>query len=226
MSQIKLRGITEKKDNDEIQIENKSKIRENSGNVLPNTWENDLWIQNRIKLNTKLKELLYFFSIESPSVPGKASSKQFTNLYEIWGETCFGPSKDSLKSHLSKFLIKGLLDNTEGIAQNSNDILDRINSFNLGPLDLNSLSSIDMSSRVVMVDSQKNQYLSLFRHIRNSISHGSFRFFKSKQNMYYVFQDVDSRGNVSARGIIDIEILISWKRIILKEHLSTNIKQK
>lgn len=156
--------------------------------------------------------MIYFYLIESPSVEGKASSNQFTDLHALWGIHCFDRTADSLRGRLMRHKVEGILDNLGGVAKSEKDMLGRLKQFGLFEID--SLKNLDIKSRVVMVDSKSNQYLSLFSHIRNSLAHGSFRFCNREDAIYFVFQD-SYRKHVTARGIIEIEILKKWKDIIL-----------
>ena len=72
--------------------------------------------------------------------------------------------------------------------------------------------------RVCIYDNQKNQFMSLFYHLRNSLAHGRFNIeLLDEDNYSYIFEDVAGKGNrvkVSARMIIREDTLLKWIKII------------
>lgn len=75
---------------------------------------------------------------------------------------------------------------------------------------------------IVIYNNQKNQIMSTFYHIRNSLCHGRFRFFKDKRVIWVALEDVTKykelngvpTSRLSARMVIKYQTLLSWEKII------------
>ncbi|MGI6072469.1 MAG: hypothetical protein ACOX75_05595 [Lachnospiraceae bacterium] len=205
------------KKNNEIDVETRSSSRYCSGDVKAKTWDDSIWKLNKKNLIDKYNNILRFYLLNSPAKEESTPTKQFTDVYALWGKDCFKRGdREQLRAKLSEFKVKGINDNTGGIAGNNDDLKERVEEFQLFKLNEHMLDNLNREGRVVMVDSLKNQYLSLFRHLRNSIAHGSFLIIEDGFQNYFIFQDV-YQGKVSARGIISLEILAEWKKIILSK---------
>lgn len=71
-------------------------------------------------------------------------------------------------------------------------------------------------------DSKRNQTLSLFSHIRNSLCHGRFAIFEESQCLWIAMEDVAKKRNsdpgntkrLSARILLKYSTLLEWRRII------------
>ena len=78
------------------------------------------------------------------------------------------------------------------------------------------------SEKAVFYDNCKNQSLSCLYHLRNAICHGRFTILEDPKDVYWIAcEDVSSSGvkkhagkKLSARMILKIETLASWKRLI------------
>ncbi|MGI6122327.1 MAG: hypothetical protein ACOYH0_08610 [Saccharofermentanales bacterium] len=200
----------------EVKVDTYAKPRLNSGNVKANTWSDTIWRKNSHRNIEKYNDLLRFYLLFCPAKPDRAPSKQFIDVYSIWGKNCFSKNKEQLKAKLSEYKVKGLNDNAGGIASTAKDMQHRIESFDLLELQENTLAPLNKENRVVLVDTENNQYLSLFKHLRNSVAHGSFLIYSHLSIDYYIFQD-SYKKHVTARGIIDIHTLEEWKKIILSK---------
>lgn len=55
-----------------------------------------------------------------------------------------------------------------------------------------------------------SQVDSLFRHIRNALAHGAFRFVRVGNEEYVIFQDANKEGMMSARIVLKLARLESW----------------
>lgn len=200
-----------------VTISTSASMEKKSGCVEENTWDESMWKINKKHLIDKYSNILRFYLLNSPAKKDDTLTKQFTDVYALWGENCFKRGdKEQLKAKLSEFKVKGIDDNTGGIASNSYDLKKRVEEFQLFVLKENMLDNMNKEERVVLVIRKKNQYLSLFRHLRNSIAHGSFLIIEDDYQDYFIFQDVD-RKKVTARGIISLKILAEWKKIILSK---------
>ena len=92
--------------------------------------------------------------------------------------------------------------------------------------DLLDLSNTDISlERICIFNNQKNQFMSVFYHIRNSFAHGRFNIYLLNENsddLVFLLEDVSPSSNrsgekpVSARMIIRKSTLLKWKSIICK----------
>lgn len=81
----------------------------------------------------------------------------------------------------------------------------------------------NLKEGAVFFDSRKNQTLSLFVHIRNSLAHGRFYCFESvEKERWIVFEDVSQRRGkdpagvkrLSARILLKVKTLYSWIDLI------------
>lgn len=75
------------------------------------------------------------------------------------------------------------------------------------------------SEKVFFYDSEKNQFMSVFRHIRNSFSHGRLNMIDFDGDCIFIFEDVTSKQNkagvkLSARMILRKSTLLKWIEII------------
>lgn len=71
--------------------------------------------------------------------------------------------------------------------------------------------------RICIYDCKKNQFMSVFYHIRNAFAHGRFDFRTLNDEEYYILEDVqkDKGGlKVSARIILKKRTLLNWIDII------------
>ena len=75
--------------------------------------------------------------------------------------------------------------------------------------------------RICFYNNQKNQFMSVFYHIRNAFAHGRLNIFDVNGDCTFVLEDVNSRMKnsngdiaVSARMILKKQTLLSWIDII------------
>lgn len=69
----------------------------------------------------------------------------------------------------------------------------------------------------VYYDNKKNQFMSLFSHIRNSIAHGRFKIIKDDHKTYYLLEDGIYRKDryyISSRIILLEDTLLKWIQLI------------
>ena len=81
----------------------------------------------------------------------------------------------------------------------------------------NSFPSNIAKERICIYDGQKNQFMSVFYHIRNAFAHGRFALNLLNDKEYYILEDVqkDKDGfKVSARMILKTNTLLNWIDII------------
>lgn len=84
---------------------------------------------------------------------------------------------------------------------------------------LNSFSENDgLYEIAVFCDNKKNQFMSLFFHIRNSFAHGRFKIMIHDSETYYLFEDGVFRGEnftINSRIILLEDTLLRWIQIIM-----------
>ena len=81
----------------------------------------------------------------------------------------------------------------------------------------NSFPSNIAKERICIYDCKKNQFMSVFYHIRNAFAHGRFDLRRLNDEEYYILEDVQKdKGalKVSARMILKKRTLINWIDII------------
>ena len=79
-----------------------------------------------------------------------------------------------------------------------------------------------MTERICIYDSQKNQFMSVFYHIRNSFAHGRLNMIKINKECIFILEDgsVEKKSGqfkVSARMILRKRTLLNWIDIIENE---------
>lgn len=86
--------------------------------------------------------------------------------------------------------------------------------------------------KICIYDSKKNQILSTFAHIRNSITHCRFNVVDSEGTRVYCFEDIDTKRmpegkhKVSARIVLFEKTLIDWIDLIKRGESIYSIKDK
>lgn len=89
--------------------------------------------------------------------------------------------------------------------------------------------------RICFYDSQKNQFMSVFYHIRNAFSHGRIKMVDVEGECVLILEDIASNGKntnsmiVSARMIIRKSTLLKWIEIIENgesEYVQTTDKKR
>lgn len=91
-----------------------------------------------------------------------------------------------------------------------NDALTKANLVNSFPSDI-------VRERICIYDCKKNQFISVFYHIRNAFAHGRFDLRKLNNVEYYIMEDVKKAKKdlqVSARMILKKQTLLRWIDII------------
>lgn len=154
-------------------------------------------------------KILDFYIIENPSVaPNKnyITAKYF-DIKKSWGNNCWQKG-DTLKTILIN-TIPNYFSNVISI----NSISDMKKS--IKKLGLEDFNNLPKETRICIYDSCSNIFLSIFRHIRNGLAHGRFKIFEDNGIDYLFIEDV-SRGNVSARMMLEVSIIIKWIHIIKK----------
>lgn len=78
--------------------------------------------------------------------------------------------------------------------------------------------------RAALHNCKKNQMMSLLYHVRNSLCHGRFTFFKRNRAIWIALEDVKNPGKgspvgawkqLSARMVLRYSTLLSWQELIL-----------
>lgn len=71
--------------------------------------------------------------------------------------------------------------------------------------------------RIGFVNTKKNQFVSVFGHIRNAFAHGRFAIYNAKGKKVFVLEDVmpgNAPKTVTARMIVHQDTLLKWINII------------
>ena len=71
--------------------------------------------------------------------------------------------------------------------------------------------------RICVADNKRNQFMSVFYHIRNALAHGRFYITEFEEHRLIVMEDVSPESGskaVSARMIIRINTLLAWITLI------------
>jgi len=77
-------------------------------------------------------------------------------------------------------------------------------------------SSLDneCTEKVCFYNNQKNQFISVFYHLRNSLAHGRFEIKKLSDDRIFYFEDFTTKEKLSAKMILRKSTLLSWIQII------------
>ena len=76
---------------------------------------------------------------------------------------------------------------------------------------------LSFEEKVCSYCGKDSQYLSVLAHIRNCLAHGRFRIYRQGRgyDVFWIFEDKTTSGNVSARMVIKQRTLLKWiERII------------
>lgn len=180
--------------------------RKHTGFVKP--LDDCIFRKNTMKVeNNYFLELFQFFVINLPenfNENKKFSSAQYFNVKKVHGEKCWNNTTGNLKYKLKSVINSDFIFHHDS----ENDI--KLSSDKLfGNLE----SGFPNQEAFVIVNNQRNIFLSVFRHIRNGIAHG--RFVVHNANGYeFLFLEDKNRGKVTARINVKINTLIKWKNIL------------
>ncbi len=202
------------KSNNGIILNSYGRIPSSSGSVQFNTWSNSLWNSSSSDIDHEsYVRVIDVFLVRSPSTDKVKTTQKFININEKYGSHCFR-DKEFRKLIQSKNVV-GLYDNSFGFACSVNDMRDKLlhNSL-LENIDFAS-NNVNLTQRFSVVDSLGNQFLSLLRHIRNSLAHGTFKFFLSNDVNYFLFED-RFKQQVTGRGLLKLETLLFWADLLDK----------
>ena len=174
------------------------------------------WVNDGIDLENSMRllgPLFKFYVLECP-VAGLSSKRKSLESYG-WTQPWKNP----------QYLNRKLKDESSNpnlywSAKRYGDMESQLNASGLGfsGLDMDKLREV-----AVFYDSKKNQTLSLFAHLRNSIAHGRFTVIKVKREFWFVFEDVKtSQGKggksgpsrLTARIVLKNSTLLKWTKLI------------
>ena len=163
--------------------------------------------------------IIKFFVVHCPC--NDVSAKQISLSDYGWSNPWSKPYY--LNKQLKEVANKDLL---LCVASNYDNMEKELHNAALYPMFPSDLSN----ERICIYDCKKNQFMSIFYHIRNAFAHGRFDFRILNDEEYYILEDVQPRKNtrelkVSARMILKKSTLIKWIDIIEngeKEYISTN----
>jgi len=151
-------------------------------------------------------KILDFFQIHSP-VPGLSAHCKTLKDYG-WEYPWKKPYwlNKQLKQEASNYELLYSAKSKEKMDEN----LRKADLMNNYPTDLG-------RERICVVNNKKNQFMSVFYHIRNSLAHGRFFVKKMKKYTVIVMEDVESGSGkraVTGRMIIRKETLLNWIKLI------------
>lgn len=203
-----------KKRNYYLTVEKKKLLRQTSkyptilsGPVKP--FEDKIYRNNKIRISeSDWLKLLNFFMVQNPSLKnGEPSTAQYYEIKKYWGNNCWQRGNT-----LKKKLID-TIPNYQHIVRSVETSEDMKRP--LKELKLDKLEEDSMETKICIVDTCSNIFLSVFRHIRNGLAHGRFRFYQFEGGYFLFLEDIYKK-HVTARMILDVSILLKWINIIKK----------
>lgn len=154
------------------------------------------------------KKIWSFYVLETPVVGLSARSKDLKS---------HGWNKPWNKNYYLNKQLKEISTNIELMSSTDkydkmDEALEKVKLLDNFPSDLG-------YERIGIYNNKKNQFISTFYHIRNSLAHGRFdvRMTSEEKVRVYIFEDVikDKDGfKISARMILREDTLISWINLI------------
>ena len=173
------------------------------------------WINGEIPQSDEITRLIKFFVLNSPveELSARIISLSDYGWHEPWKKP-FWLNKQ-LKASASNHDILY-----------ATDALGKMDEA-LNKADLLSFPPTDLQERICFYDCKKNQFMSVFYHIRNGFAHGRFNIVGGT----IVMEDVSTHRKgmssgtvpVSARIIIKTETLLSWIEVIENGEISKSI---
>lgn len=156
----------------------------------------------------ELFRIVVFFVFHSPCKNTSAMRKTLSeyNWNTPWRKPYYLNKQLKEASSNSELLFSAdTYDNLESALEQSNLLDDFPNQLTI--------------ERLAFHDSEKNQFMSVFKHIRNSFSHGRLNIFNVDGECVFAFEDVVPKNNtnqlkISARMIIKKSTLLNWIDII------------
>ena len=181
---------------------------------------NEFRERSKIRDDACLSKLIDFYIIKNPSIDSNKNptTVKYFDIKEKWGNDCWRKNDGSLKNMLIE-----TVDNYKHrvyYKKSANDMKEIIELQQLNNLD--KLPSHDV---FCFVDSCKNVFNSIFRHIRNSFAHGRF-FVYRKDNNDYIFMEDTYKNKVTSRIVVKVETLIKWIDLITCKVNINNMTEK
>lgn len=166
------------------------------------------WIASEKFNDKELFRIVTFYVFHSPC--DKLSARRKTLQEYGWKNPWKKPYKLNiqLKEASSNFNLLYSVDKYEKMSET----LEKSNLLYNFPSDF-------MTERICIHDSQKNQFMSVFYHIRNSLAHGRLNMINIDGECIFVFEDgsIEKKNGlfkVSARMILRKRTLLNWIDII------------
>ena len=174
------------------------------------------WVNEGICLEETMRllsPLFKFYVLECP-VSGLSSKRKALESYG-WTQPWKNP----------QYLNRALKDASSNsslywCADKISDMEQRLNSSGLG---CEGAAMAQPKEIAVFYDCKRNQTLSLFYHLRNSIAHGRFAVVRVKREIWFVFEDVQGAkpkdkmpgsSKLTARIILKNSTLLKWVKLI------------
>ncbi len=194
-------------------VEKKKLVRQTSKYPKPlsgavQSFKDEIYRHNKIRIpEADWIKLIAFYIVQNPSMDINKNfvTAQYFDIKKHWGDNCWQRG-DTLRTSLITTL------------PNYQYIVKKVDTSNnmkkpLKELKLDRIEDINMETKVCIVDSCSNIFLSIFRHIRNGLAHGRFKFYEFK-GKYFLFIEDTYKGSVTARMIFEVSILLHWIDLI------------
>lgn len=157
--------------------------------------------------NADLNRIITFFVFHSPCSKLSAMSKSLEK---------YGWNDPWKKPQLLQRKLK-LVSNNDNLIFSSKTIDDMKQALEKANL-LDDIKANINLERIAIYNSEKNQFMSIFYHLRNAFAHGRFNIFDVGLDDYvFIFEDISKRINmnkVTARMILRKSTLIKWIDLI------------
>ena len=187
---------------------NKNKNQQNKSSVYTVAEGKPNWVDKEsIKMfeDEEFKKIINFYVFFNPckSLSVRAEFSPFYNWDTPWRK----PFKlnEQLKKASSNYKLLFSAENYESIGS----ALEKAGLKEGFPQDIS-------EEKVCFYNSQRNQFMSVFYHIRNSFAHSRFTIRDNNGNQIFIFEDVGGKmkTKLSARMILKKSTLLKWIEII------------
>jgi len=170
-------------------------------------WVKDISIKEI--MNDDFSRILSFYLFHSPVRGLSAMSKELNDYgwHVAWGK------EYKLNVQLKKLTNNEKLIFSVNAYSKMDDALTKADLLDKFPSNLS-------KERIAIYNIKKNQFISIFFHIRNSLAHGRFSIVNKNREYIFVFEDVVknntdlSKQKVSARMILKKNTLLKWMELI------------
>lgn len=163
---------------------------------------------DKIYKDPKHKKILNFYLWSCPVEKTAYGSKTFKDL---------GWSGGNQFKKLKKLLLISSNEKIPFVSVKKNDLIETLNRYN-------QMTSCSLSEVIIIVITNNQEMRALFRAIRNSLAHGSFKLRKENKtdDYYYFFENRKPENNeIRARIVLKSSTLCSWIKTVQSGYSST-----